>query len=257
MSMTMMALATPSKNDERCERASKCSVVPAQRSRLSGPALEGYVSRPTARQWAGSLADGERVVVDGHASHSRFQEVDRDGRVWSVRSLRRLDLLAIAEQLQDGLEVSGKDLRNACRVAAGLAEGQDGQTDLQQTLLTSGLQNAVVRTVAASARAALEHALMTAALRDWPSALSAMSAALGHAGDGLAARGGELWPGRRWRIDRLREVGSTLDDVQTSTDELVALLLFQGLDTREPTAWFSRTRTILHRSLSRLEERHV
>lgn len=233
-----------------------------ERMRRQVGTVEIYVSRPTMGRWAGSTSDGERVVVidDGRVEQPggrALREVDRDGRVWWTRSYCRSDVTGLAADIAAGLEVSGKRLRVACRVASGGLDGRSTETDLQRALRASGLRDSVVRTAAGSARTAVEHALALGALRDWPRAALAMGAALGHVCDALAARSDEIWPGSRWRLERLRAAAPSLEAVDTSVDELSSLLLFDGLDVAEPAGWFERSRSVIHRALAQFEEDDV
>lgn len=224
--------------------------------------VEIYVSRPTLGRWAGATSDGERVkVVEGgrvdQPDGKLLREVDRDGSVWWTRLHRRSDVMGLAADIAAGLEVSGKRLRMACRIASGRLDGRATETELQRVLSASGLRGYVVRSAAGSARTAVEHALALGALRDWPRAALAMGTALGHVCDALAGQGDEIWPGRRWRLERLRAAAPSLEAVGTSVDELSSLLLFDGLDVADPATWFNRSRRIVHRALAEFEEDDV
>jgi hypothetical protein len=211
-------------------------------------------------QWTGPLSDGERIVVlvdgpgvstDGHLQH----EVDRGGRGWVTRSYRREDLIDLATDIRTGAEVRGRRLRPACRVVAGTLDDGLRNTALQRMLVDCGLGEVVLRRALMSARSALEHSHASAASRDWPRACLAMGEAIGHVCDAVATQAGELWPGRRWRLDRLRAVASGSEHDDTTIDELCMLLLSQGLELTEPRPWFAHARSIVHETLVRIEAR--
>lgn len=208
-----------------------------------------YSDAPSVRGWSGQHSDAELLIVD-HGTHPAFAfglAIDVTGRSWRTSFCSRVAIERVLEQLAAGEPgLRSSELRFARRIVAGFAETRDGRTPLQNELVRAGLGDEVARSAGRASQKSLEYSLAAAAADDWPVAVTTMVRSLGSALDGFAAGAGELWPGQRWRLHRLRCVGPALAAVGSSVDDVTGLLMLEGLDRKAPQEWFDRASRLVH-----------